>query len=42
MPCFSVFVGQTNRKINLKFSLSQYRCHETPIDVENCVKSALN
>ena len=24
------------------FSLSKYRCHKTPIDVENCVKSALN
>ena len=27
---------------NFKFSLSQYRCHKTPIDVKNCVKSALN
>ena len=25
-----------------KFSLSQCRCLKTPIDVENCVKSALN
>ena len=23
-------------------AISQYRCHKTPIDVENCVKSALN
>ena len=39
---FSVFVDQTNLKIIWKFSLSLYRCHKTPIDVENCVKSALN
>ena len=40
MPCFSVFVDQTNlKKIE---NLVQYRCHETPIDVENCVKNALN
>ena len=31
MPCFSVFVDQTNLKTNWKFSLSQYWCHETPI-----------
>ena len=37
-----VFVDQTNLKIIWKFSLSQYRCHKTPIDVENCVRSALN
>ena len=42
VPWFSVFVDQTNLKIIWKFSLSQYRCHKTPIDVENCVKSALN
>ena len=42
MPWFSVFVDQTNLKIIWKFSLSQYRCHKTLIDVENCVKSALN
>ena len=39
---FSVFVDQTNLKIIWRLSLSQYRCHKTPIDVENCVKSALN
>ena len=38
----SVFVDQKNLKIIWKFSLSQYRCHKTPIDVENCGKSALN
>ena len=42
VPWFSVFVYQTNLKIIWKFSLSQYRCHKIPIDVENCVKSALN
>ena len=42
MPWFSVFVDQTNLKIIWKFSLSQYKCHKTPKDVENCVKSALN
>ena len=42
MPWFSVFVDQKNLKIIWKFSLSQYRCHITPIDVKNCVKSALN
>ena len=42
VPWFSVFVDQTNRKIIWKFSLSQFRCHKTPIDIENCVKSALN
>ena len=42
VPWFSVFVDQTNLKINWKFSLSKYRCHKTPIDVENCVKSVLN
>ena len=42
VPWFSVFVDQTNLKIIWKFSLNQYRCHKTPIDVENCVKSALN
>ena len=42
VPWFSVFVDQKNLKIIWKFSLSQYRCHITPIDVENCVKSALN
>ena len=42
MPWFSVFVDQTNLKIIWKFSLSQYRCHKTAKDVENCVKSALN
>ena len=42
VPWFSVFVDQTNLKIIWKFSLSQYRCHKTPIDVENCIKSALN
>ena len=42
VPWFSVFVDQTNLKIFWKFSLSQYRCHKTPIDVDNCVKSALN
>ena len=42
VPWFSVFVDQTNLKIIWKFSLSQYRYHKTPIDVENCVKSALN
>ena len=42
VPWFSVFVDQKNLKIIWKFSLSQYRCHKTPIDVENCVKSALN
>ena len=42
VPLFSVFVDQTNLKIIWKFSLSQYRCHKTPIDVKNCVKSALN
>ena len=36
------FVDQTNLKIIWKFSLSQCRCLKTPIDVENCVKSALN
>ena len=36
------FFDQTNLKIILKFSVSQYRCHKTPIDVENCIKSALN
>ena len=40
VPWFSVFVDQTNLKIIWKFSLSQYRCHETPINVVNCVKSA--
>ena len=42
VPWFSVFVDQTNQKISWKFSLSQYRFHKTPINVENCVKSALN
>ena len=42
MPWLSVFVDQTNLKIIWKFSLGQYRCHKTRIDVENCVKSALN
>ena len=42
MPWFSVFVDQKHLKIIWKFSLSQYRCQITPIDVENCVKSALN
>ena len=42
MPCFSVFDDQTNLKTYLKFSLSQYKCHEIQIDAENCVKSALN
>jgi len=42
MPCFSVFDDQTNMKRYLKFSLSQYKCHEIQIDAENCVKSALN
>ena len=42
MSCFSVFVDQRNLKIIWKFSLSQYRCHKTLIDVENCVKNALN
>jgi len=42
VPWFSVLVDQTNLKLIWKFSLSQYRCHKTPIDVENCVKSALN
>jgi len=42
MPCFSVFADQTNLKTNWKFSLSQYRRHESLIDVENCVKNALN
>ena len=42
VPWFSVFVDQTNLKIIWRFRLSQYRCHKTPIDVENCVKSALN
>ena len=41
VPWFLVFVDQ-NLKIIWKFSLSQDRCHKTPIDVENCVKSALN
>jgi len=36
------FCWPKNLKIIWKFSLSQYRCHKTPIDVENCVKSALN
>ena len=36
------FCYQTNLKIIWKFSLSQYRCHKTPKDVENCVKSTLN
>jgi len=40
VPWFSVFVDQTNLKIIWKFSLSQYS-QKTPIDVENCVKSAL-
>ena len=42
VPWFSVFVDQTNLKIIWKFSLSQYRCHKPPINVENCIKSALN
>ena len=42
VPWFSVFVNQTNLKMIWKFSLSQYRSHKTPTDVENCVKSALN
>ena len=42
VPWFSVFVDQTNVKIIWKFSLSQYRCHKTLIDVENCGKSTLN
>ena len=41
VPWFSVFVDQTNLKTIWKFSLSQYRCHKTPIDVENCVKSCI-
>jgi len=41
VPWFSVFVDQTNLKKIWKFSLSQYRCHKTPIDVENCVKSQI-
>ena len=41
MPCFSVFVDQTNLKTNRNFSLSHYRCHETPIDVENRVKKCI-
>ena len=36
------FCWPKNLKIIWKFSLSQYRCHKTRIDVENCVKSALN
>ena len=36
------FCWPKKSKIIWKFSLSQYRCHITPIDVENCVKSALN
>ena len=36
------FCWPKNLKIIWKFSFSQYRCHITPIDVENCVKSALN
>ena len=42
VPWFSVFVDQTNLKIIWKFSLSRYRCHKTPIDVENYVKSTSN
>jgi len=42
MPCFSDVVDQNNLKTNRKFSLSQYRCHETLIDVENRFKNALN
>ena len=38
----SNFVDQSNLKTNSKFSLSQYTCHETPADVENCVKNVLN
>ena len=43
MPCFSDFVDQTNLKTNRKFSLSlsHYRCHETPINVENRVKKGI-
>jgi len=42
VPWFSVFVDQTNLKIIWKLSLSQYRCHKTPIDVEIYVKSTSN
>ena len=41
MPCFSDVVDQNNLKTNRKFSLSQYRCHETLIDVENRVKKGI-
>ena len=42
VPWFSVFVDQKNLKIIWKCSLSQYKCHKTPINIENCVKNELN